>query len=407
MAALFGGSGDGRREARSLVEFRAGKMKLSGSTVTADTRKGLVFMRMEEGLLHFYWKDRKLGEIVDDFIIFPGDAELKRVPQCTTGRVFLLKFRDSSSRKFFYWMQEPKEEKDNAYLTKVNELIEHPPDPNQPAAGEGMAGLPHGFLGVPSQLQNLLGMSGGGGGGGARRIDQQQLMELVNSGALGPIGGMGGLVSPFEGASQGGSRPSTTPLGSQLTQSSRRHRQERPQPSQQALSHQLQLGDLRNILSSMNIPVAEGEGEGETAPPQDQVNLHEVVTPDVLRPLASDREAQDQLAPHLPPTEETTETVLTSPQFQQALGVFGSALQSGELGPLVGQFGLGERVVEAANTGDLHGFAEALQGEMGGAPTDQSDQPKPEEGERLDPEGREGEESSKVKETEGEKKDSA
>lgn len=65
MAALFGNSSDGRNEARSLVEFRAGKMKLAGTTVTADTRKGLIYMKQEDRLMHFYWKDRKNGEIVD------------------------------------------------------------------------------------------------------------------------------------------------------------------------------------------------------------------------------------------------------------------------------------------------------------------------------------------------------
>ena len=66
MAALFGNAGDNsRREPRSLLEFRAGKMKLSGTTVSADTRKGLVYVKMEDGLLHFCWKDRKNGEIVD------------------------------------------------------------------------------------------------------------------------------------------------------------------------------------------------------------------------------------------------------------------------------------------------------------------------------------------------------
>ena len=65
MAALFGNSSDGRNEPRSLVEFRAGKMKLTGSTVTADTRKGLVYMKQEDRLMHFYWKDRKNGEVVD------------------------------------------------------------------------------------------------------------------------------------------------------------------------------------------------------------------------------------------------------------------------------------------------------------------------------------------------------
>lgn len=63
--ALFGGAGDGRREPRSLVEFRAGKMTLNNGTVTADTRKGLVYMKTSDSLLHFCWKDRQTGEVAD------------------------------------------------------------------------------------------------------------------------------------------------------------------------------------------------------------------------------------------------------------------------------------------------------------------------------------------------------
>jgi hypothetical protein len=105
----------------------------------------------------------------------------------------------------------------------------------------------------------------------------------------------------------------------------------------------------------------------------------------VLRPLSSDGSVQEQLEPHIPPTSETVADVLTSPQFQQALGVFGSALQSGQLGPLISQFGMGQDVINAANTGsmcalvhqysaylmttfltlDLQQFASALQNEQG------------------------------------------
>lgn len=66
--ALFGdGVSQGRREPHSLVEFRAGKMKLNGKTVSADTRKGLVFLRWdtEESLLHYCWKDRQNGKMED------------------------------------------------------------------------------------------------------------------------------------------------------------------------------------------------------------------------------------------------------------------------------------------------------------------------------------------------------
>ena len=44
---------------------------------------------------------------------------MKKVSQCKTGRVFVLKFRDSS-RKCFYWLQEPKDERDEEYLKKVH-----------------------------------------------------------------------------------------------------------------------------------------------------------------------------------------------------------------------------------------------------------------------------------------------
>ena len=66
--ALFGPSDGGSREPRSLVEFRAGKMTLKEAThmVVPDKRKGLIFMKVDnEGLLHFYWKDRQHGRTED------------------------------------------------------------------------------------------------------------------------------------------------------------------------------------------------------------------------------------------------------------------------------------------------------------------------------------------------------
>lgn len=86
-------------------------------------------------------------------------------------------------------------------------------------------------------------------------------------------------------------------------------------------------------------------------PPEESISLTDVVTPDILRPLSSDPAILEQVQSHLPPTSERLETVLTSPQFQQALGTFSGALQSGQLGALMGQFGLGGEVVNAANSG--------------------------------------------------------
>lgn len=53
-----------------LVEFRAGKMSLKGTTVTPDKRKGLVYIQQtDDSLIHFCWKDRTSGTVED---VSPG-----------------------------------------------------------------------------------------------------------------------------------------------------------------------------------------------------------------------------------------------------------------------------------------------------------------------------------------------
>ncbi len=64
--------------------------------------------------------------------MFPDEAELVRVAQCTTGRVYVLKYKSSSQRVFF-WMQEPKNDKDEDFCKRVNGLINNPPS----AGGSG------------------------------------------------------------------------------------------------------------------------------------------------------------------------------------------------------------------------------------------------------------------------------
>ena len=95
---------EARKHFISYLHCRAGKMSMNSSNlVTPDKRKGMVMVEQgDDQLMHFKWKDRTNGNIEDDLIIFPDDVEFKKVPQCTTGRVFILKFKNSS-RKLFFW----------------------------------------------------------------------------------------------------------------------------------------------------------------------------------------------------------------------------------------------------------------------------------------------------------------
>lgn len=109
----------------------------------------------------------------------------------------------------------------------------------------------------------------------------------------------------------------------------------------------------------MNVPAGPGGGQ--------QVDLASVLTPEIMAPILANADVQERLLPYLPSgeslpqTAEEIQNTLTSPQFQQALGMFSAALASGQLGPLMCQFGLPAEAVEAANKGDVEAFAKAMQ----------------------------------------------
>ncbi|OAD02977.1 hypothetical protein MUCCIDRAFT_73414 [Mucor lusitanicus CBS 277.49] len=138
-----------------LVQFNAGKCIVDGTWIKPDTRKG----QGEDRLLHLYWKERKTQSVAeDDLIIFPDEAEFRQITQCTTGRVYLLQFKTSNERHF-YWMQSKNDEKDKEVVERVNELIRDP-DANMNAASDLDEPSSHAELmrllnGVESQDPNI------------------------------------------------------------------------------------------------------------------------------------------------------------------------------------------------------------------------------------------------------------
>lgn len=170
-AAATGSSGGNRH----LVEFCAGRMNMVGKLVSPDNRKGLVYLyQADDGLIHFCWKDRSNGKVEDDLIIFPDDCEFLRVDQCKTGRVYVLKFK-SSTRRLFFWLQESKTDKDDERCRRVNDIINNPPT--------GRSGS--NSTGESSDLQYML-----------NNMSQQQLMQLF--GGVGPMRGLGSLLGSMK-----------------------------------------------------------------------------------------------------------------------------------------------------------------------------------------------------------------
>lgn len=97
------------------------------------------------------------------------------------------------------------------------------------------------------------------------------------------------------------------------------------------------------------------------------IDLSTAINSEAVDKIAADAARAEALLAHLP-TSESGETpkkqlkdTISSPQFQQALSMFSTALQSGQLGPVVSQFELNSEAVAAANTGDLEQFVKALE----------------------------------------------
>jgi hypothetical protein len=112
-----------------LVEFRAGRLLIQGTTAKPDTRKGLVrVLRTEDGLLHVEWWSREEASPAGpefDEIVFPDEATFEQPPRAPP-RVFMLKFAEQADRNAMFWMQEPSEAGDADLCAKVNRIINMP-----------------------------------------------------------------------------------------------------------------------------------------------------------------------------------------------------------------------------------------------------------------------------------------
>ncbi|OQR71247.1 proteasomal ubiquitin receptor ADRM1-like [Tropilaelaps mercedesae] len=377
---LFGTQGGSSSQSKYLVEFRAGKCTRKGKLVTPDKRKGLVYVQQtEDSLIHFCWKDRSTGATEDDLIMFPGDAEFEKVSQCSTGRVFVLKFK-SNYKRCFYWMQEPKDDKDDDYRTKVNQFLNDPSaqtrssgngftqlidltddhDLNSIISGMSQRDLMQLFGGLEnaSRLTNLLGNHAASRNSLNRTTRQEEPMETDVAAAPGSAG----VVS---GGGTGVGAPVAPPTPS--TPSAIKGAGIKPQ-------------SLAEMLNKINAEAAVAAGGSSSSSKVDSIS--DVLTsPEVLEPLLNNPELMARVKGFLPPTASELEgpsgsagttgsdpdlasqikLTVKSPQFQQAVALFAEALASGQMGPIMTQFGMSDDIAAAAATGNMDEFVKALE----------------------------------------------
>ncbi|XP_003748186.1 proteasomal ubiquitin receptor ADRM1-B [Galendromus occidentalis] len=346
---LFGGTQGSSSQSKYLVEFKAGKCTQKGKLVTPDKRKGLVYIQQtDDSLIHFCWKDRTTGQTEEDLIMFPGDAEFEKVTQCTTGRVFVLKFK-SNNKHCFYWMQEPKTDKDDDFKTKVNQFLNDPSTQQRSSNNFAELSDDHDLSSLisgmsSSELAQLFrGLGGspnlfplGSGRNRASRATHDEAMDTETPAAATPT--------------TAGSGKSTTKVGSA------------------AKGAGIKAQNLAEILNKVNAEVASGSG-GSSSHQAD--SLKDLLThSEVLEPIISNKELMARVKDFLPQvggeeaSSETAEQLsgtVRTPQFAQAVSMFSAALASGQMGPLMTQFGMSADVATAAATGNIEEFVKALE----------------------------------------------
>ncbi|KIL67836.1 hypothetical protein M378DRAFT_159031 [Amanita muscaria Koide BX008] len=133
--------------AEPILAFKAGRaFRRQGTNfVDAEPTKGSVELsRGDDELLHFLWKNRTNNHIEEDLILFPSDAIFEKVPQVTSGRVYVLKFSSSNQRHFF-WMQDVSSARDDEFVNNVNGLLQdldYTPVWNTSASASGSSSQP-------------------------------------------------------------------------------------------------------------------------------------------------------------------------------------------------------------------------------------------------------------------------
>ncbi|EFA83277.1 adhesion regulating molecule family protein [Heterostelium album PN500] len=124
-----------RRAKPQNVEFKAGKAKLEGKTITSDTRKGTLKFSIQDDLIFVQWFVRDSKEAEDEYYLAPGELIFKKVSSCKDGRMYYLHFSTSDNKEFF-WLQEPNPDNDTKLEEAIAAIAAYQPDDDESMSTE-------------------------------------------------------------------------------------------------------------------------------------------------------------------------------------------------------------------------------------------------------------------------------
>lgn len=406
-----GGRATGAVNPGSLVTLKAGKMACvqkensSKFIITPETVKGqLSLIRGDDDLIHFQWKNRSTNAIDDDFVIFPNEAEFKKVDTgVASDKVYLLQYKNSD-RRFFYWLQgidKADKPTENVLLNanKLSEYLNNPP----PVVAQGAAPGAGGQFDQNALMQMLGSMgSGTGGATAASSLSASQMTDLQSI-----LSNMGQPTNPITSSSSTG----VTTASSAVTGTS----VSSPTPdatSTPAATTTTQVNDMGQVeetedeLLQRAIEESMKEDDNGTAPGSNSNGPDDAVTAAVssipstssaitmedmtramavlqggaTRPLSlvkllsnpqvmhlfDNPECQQELLALLPDTLQTPSELyatIQTPQFKNSVSTLSQAIQSGDYFSLATNFGLDPSIgMDKLNRGDVIGaFLEAIQ----------------------------------------------
>jgi len=304
-----------------LYEFNCGTMEMKGKTVTADPRKGKVVLSMEDdGLLRFQWRLRHSDANEQQYFIFPQGATWRKVEECKDGRVFLLAFKDSSQRRFF-WMQEPVStaaKKDAEVLRRVQGLIANPPKFGAPLPKDEEEGKDDENVSMADAVATV-----------TRPRGDDVVVEGTNGAgpSIAAESHRGAVLSPNAAA------VSTPPRAAAAASAAA------PASASTAAGGQMSANQLLSTLTAMAQQLQARQEQASAG-----AGVEDVLDPQRVQPILDvDSALVDALVQYLPEGQRSPEALraqLRSPQLQQTMSRLTEILNSAQFGQLMASLSL-------------------------------------------------------------------